>query len=589
MFFSAYLGNSSGEQHWQEMLDRHADWLGLSAHAFSRRVADGRVFAFGWVSLRPPNTDALVREDADRLTLISLNTLTRAEALAQESPRGFVTNAIRMDVSLASGEVRIAVPVLTVEQFYHAGDGRGWVFGNDLRLMLRWAGLELEERAVYAIFQFSFTPPPLTISRTVRRIPPGTQFVLPPGAASGAIERFFDARDLNLERGEASAEELLQEALDGVLAHVPPGAAMHFSGGLDSGLIAARLAAMGRQDTRLQNFSEGPGDTFRDVAPAMAAHLGLPFERVEWLPAEIPGALEEPAKEFSFPFADSATVPTRMLVRAMSQWDSRPSMFLEGSGGGSLFEWGVRHDGWRMVYALPLPLRRTAAILYRLGLWRCDARAVRPIAVLHASTQLPLLHAAAGSHSTLNGLAYQVPPEVWDSLRRTLNEGLTALSDGMEPRDQVALLALLRNTAHMSAMRTFDAMRRRGVPVLYPNLEPRVLRAGFSMAWDEKCPGRNQRAPLKGLLARSVPREWVHWPVRAFHFPFRDTFAHPAVRALVRDVVLSPRNPLMALCQREGVERVFRRAQAGQPLHVGARKFVWGLTFTSLWLNGLDM
>ena len=133
MFFFAFLGAPTGEPRWREFLSRHAEWLGLRPYAFSRAVADGRVFAFGWVSLRPPDTHALVREQGSGLTIIPLDTLTRAQALAQESPRGFETNAIRMDVSLLSGEVRVAVPILTVEQFYHANSGGDWAFANDLR------------------------------------------------------------------------------------------------------------------------------------------------------------------------------------------------------------------------------------------------------------------------------------------------------------------------------------------------------------------------------------------------------------------------------------------------------------------------
>jgi hypothetical protein len=193
MFFSAYLGSPEHEPRWRTHLERHARWLGLTAHAFSRAAADGRIFAFGWASLRPPDTGALVREDGNHLTIIPLDTLTRAEALAQEHPRGFTTNAIRMDVSLLSGEVRIAVPVLTVEQFYHANSGGDWVFGNDLRLMLRWAGLRLDGRAMYAFFQSDLMPPPFTISEMVRRMPGGSSFTLTPGSQP-SCRRWFDAR-----------------------------------------------------------------------------------------------------------------------------------------------------------------------------------------------------------------------------------------------------------------------------------------------------------------------------------------------------------------------------------------------------------
>jgi asparagine synthetase B (glutamine-hydrolysing) len=375
MFFSAYLGSPAQEPQWRENLGRHAAWLGLSAHAFSRGVANGRVFAFGWASLRPPDTDALVREDGDNLTVIPLDTLTRAEALAQGRPRGFTTNAIRMDVSLSSGEVRIEVPILTPEQFYWASGGGDWVFGNDLRLMLRWAGLELDDMAVYGLLQYGFIPPPLTISRTVHRISPGHRFVLQPLSPAASVEQSFDPGALRYtDRDTRDADELLREALDWVLSHAPLPAVMHFSGGVDSGLMAARLVAMGR----------------------------------------------------------------------------------------------------------------------------------------------------------------------------------------------------------------------RGILSVFPYLEPTVVRAAFSLTWNQKYEGRVLKVPLKRLLARSVPREWVYRSKGVFNFPFRATFTHPDARAFWADVVLSPQNPLLDYLIADKVRMVFHRAETGRPLHVGARKFLWGVTFGSAWLNGLE-
>jgi len=586
VFFFACMGSSDSIPRWREALSQHADWLGLTAYPFSRLISDGRVFAFGWVSLRPPDIDALVREDGDRLTIISLDTLTRAEALEQERPRGFETNAIRMDVSLLSGEVRVAVPIITPEQFYWASSGGDWVFGDDLRLMVRWTGLELDDVAVFAFLQYGFVPPPLTISRTVRRISPGHRLLLRPTPATASVERFFEPAELwYKDRDTSDADELLREALDGVLSKAPQPAVMHFSGGVDSGLMAARLAAMGRRDVRLQNFSEGPEDSFREVAPAMAAHLGLPFDRVEWEQSEIPDVLNDLAREYSFPFDDAATIPTMMLLRAMSRWIESPLSFLEGTAAASLLEWGLHYSKWRQIHLIPRPLRLAAAKMYQLGLWRHDSQWVRPLAALQTSTQMPLLNTM---RSTLNGVAYRIPPEIRTSMEHALAEGLTATTLDMDPRDGFSLLSLTRFGAHFSAIRGFEPMRRRGILSVFPYMEPAVVRAGFSLTWDQKYEGRVVKIPLKRLLARSVPREWVYWPKGVFNFPFRKTFTHADTRAFIEDVVLTPKNPLMGYLVVDNVKTVFRRAETGKPLHVGARKFLWGLTFASAWLNGLE-
>ena len=584
MFFSAYLGSPEHKTQWREALNRHAAWLGLTAHPFARALADGRIFEYGWVSLRPPDTNALVREEGGALTIIPLDTLTRAEALEQSSPRGFETNAIRMDVSLASGEVRVAVPVLTVEQFYHANIGGDWVFGNDLRLMLRWAGLRLDDLAAYAFLQWGFEPSPLTISQTVRRVSPGCRLVLRP-ASGVSEERLFDPGELRYaDRDTSDADELMREALDAVLSRVPLPALMHFSGGVDSGLMAARLAAMGRTDVRLQNFSHGARDSFRDVAPAMAAHLRFPFERVEWDPSQIMPALNDLAREYTSPFADAATIPTIMLVRAMRETGPLRS-YLEGTAAASLLEWGLHYPLRRIIYGIPRPLRQAGAALYRAGLWRYEKPWVRPFAALQTSVQMPLFHTM---QTTMGGYAYRVPPELQRRLFEVLAEGLTAVSLGLDPRDRFSLQSLVRFGAHFSAMRGFDPMRRRGLLPVFPFMEPPVVRAGFSLTWEQKYEGKVLKVPLKRLLARSVPAEWVYWPKGAFVLPFQAVFTHPDMRAFWADVALSPRNPLLGYCREERVRNVLRCAQAGEYLHSGARKFLWGFTFISAWLSQLE-
>jgi asparagine synthase (glutamine-hydrolysing) len=590
MFFSAYLGSPAQELKWRENLGRHAAWLGLSAHAFFRGVADGRVFAFGWVSLRPPDTDALVREDGDLLTVIPLNTLTRAEALAQGRPRGFVTNAIRMDVSLTSGEIRVAVPIVTVEQFYWAGDARAWVFGNDLRLMLRWAGLELDERAVYGFFQYDYIPPPLTISKTVRRIPGGFALALP-SAGEPSLAQVFDARELAVPHPESiSPAEQVRVALDGLLSRVPPSPVVHFSGGVDSGLIAARLAALGRRDARLQHFSSGPNDPFRDVAPQMAANLGLPSEQVEWQTSDVPAALGDLAKEYSFPMCDPAALPTLTLLHAMDRWAELPSMLVTGTAGGNVFNVGVRYETWRRIGAIPKPLRSLGARAYTLGLWKSNAKVARATVAMQKSVQFSVLQAAGGaiSHGTLVDLAYTIPPEVRADIERLLAEKYEAVTEGADPRDRIALMSMMRHSACLCGARPFDAMRKRGIPTVHAYAEPAMVRAGFSLSWEEKCEKGVLKSVLKRLLAESVPTEWAYHARSGFLLPFSDVFSHPGVRAIVRDEVLSPRNPVMAFCRPRGVEKVFRRAEAGQPMNPGARRFVWALTSLSLWLSQLE-
>jgi asparagine synthase (glutamine-hydrolysing) len=490
-----------------------------------------------------------------------------------------------MDVSLASGEVRIAVPVLSVEQFYHAEDGRNRVFGNDLRLMLRWAGLRLSDLAVYFLLHYDYVPPPDTLSETVQRVPPGHILTLGSGGTA-SVRRFFNPREIAGPPGDGEPVERMREALDCVLARMPSSAAVHFSGGVDSGLVAAQLMALGRSDVRLQNYTAGPeAGPFHGLASEMAEHLGMECDRVVWDPSGVPDLLHDLAREYSVPFIDPASVPTLFLVRELARRGQTPAMIATGTGAGYTLEARQWLATWRRIRAIPRPIRQLGAAVYPLWFWRVDSKPARAVAALQRSVQFNLIQNASSGHGTIHGLAYDIPTAVRTAMNEALEEAQMRMTDGLGPEDRVALASLLRHGTHMCGARPFDPLRRRGTLTLHPYMEPMVVRTAFSMSWAEKCPGREHKALLKSLLAQSVPREWVYREKGRFLTPFQDVFGHPAVQGLVRDLVLAPCNPLMVYCRPAGVERVFHRALEGQSLNVGARRFVWALTTLALWLE----
>lgn len=587
MFFAAFLGHPSYEPTWRDALQRHATWLGLSAHPYARTLGDGRVFAFGWASVSAPDTDALVRDDGHRLVLIPLDTPTRDIALADAPPRGFRTTATRLDVSLATGDVQVAVPVMTLEKFYYARVADGWLLGNDLRILIRLAGLDLDERAVYAIFQYSSIPSPLSISRTVHRAVPGHVLTLPADGSEARLHRFFHVGDLAEEWNGRDAGDYVAAAMDAAIARTQPPVAVHFSGGVDSALVAARLAALGRRDARLQRFTPGPADPFHDLSPKMAAHLGLAFEEVYWNPSDIVPILESLAREYATPFADPAALPTLMLIRVMSRWPVQPSAVLTGTGAQSLFASGAKAAKFRRVYCVPRALRRLVGAAYPLGLWRSASRVGWFVGAVNKAASLPAEYAAAGGHSSLDGFAFHMPPRARKELEDIALAEIDALAGGAGLAERIAVSGVVRNSLCQCGARPFDPLRRRGIRTVLPFTGPETVRAAFSLSWEQKCPNGVSKGLLKELLARQLPREWVYVLKGRFLLPYHETFSHPETREFVRDVVLSPGNPVLALCEPKHVEEVFRRVETGLPVHVGVRPFAWAITFLAAWLDGL--
>jgi len=57
------------------------------------------------------------------------------------------------------------------------------------------------------------------------------------------------------------------------------------------------------------------------------------------------------------------------------------------------------------------------------------------------------------------------------------------------------------------------------------------------------------------------------------------------MREYIKETALSPDNPLLEFCNADTVREMTARLQNGQPLSLGARKFVWTLAFASGWLR----
>src|SRR5690606_13157759 len=154
-------------------------------------------------------------------------------------------------------------------------------------------GEKVDARAIFSVLQFGAIVPPLSIAQGVRRVVPGANAVLP-------IVTYPDEPDEQANAIEAIVDETLRDIEFPIIL---------FSGGIDSGLIAARAKALAKHNAILVNFSFGSEDPESHLAEAMARHLGLKFERIT--SDESPTfCLETPGAIYPNPFADTSTVPS---------------------------------------------------------------------------------------------------------------------------------------------------------------------------------------------------------------------------------------------------------------------------------------
>ena len=593
MFFSAYLGSGAGFVPWQQAVARHAHWLGLSARVERRELVGQDLLGFAWLEHESRRGESHFSETGDRICARAYGAASPQDipaaggAVGGNLPGPTDGNVVRLIASLPDGELSVVVPPTTPEQFYFTRTTHGWVLADDLRIFAQVRETVLDEYAVYALLQYSAIPSAFTLYQEVQRVPTGHVMRLRRDSPAVECAPFFRPADLSRRGGdERDAEHWIQETLDAILTQVPAGAVLYFSGGVDSGLLAARFAHLGRRDVRLINYAFDAADEEHLLAVRMASHFGFTCELVPQAPEQATDVLERVGRDYSFPFGDISAIPTNALVHGSLPWAGQSGVVVEGTGADGAYGFAASYPKWRRAYAVPRVIRQQLARAYDwLDLWKFDTGLERAGRIVRKSATLPIGHAVVAQNA-LEGIAYDVPPQGRASFVRAVSEHLDVVTDGTTPEDRLSLLDLVWVCAGRMAPKSFDPLRLRGVSPVYPFLEPAMVSLSSTLSWETKCAGGQAKAILKRMLAREVPAEWVYRRKTGFTrgASARAMFASAPVQEFMYEVVLSPGNPLADYCRIDVVRRLVERARR-HSLSVGAHIFLWTLAFASAWLR----
>ena len=229
-------------------------------------------------------------------------------------------------------------------------------FGSTVRAVLPFLGKgqrRFSAAAIDAFLAHRYVPAPHTILENVRRLENGhwLRFDL----KTRLIETFAYWSP-HPTPGELPI--LLDQIVDmRTVADRPIG--LFLSSGIDSSVIAGRLARLGRSDIEAltASFPGSPMDESED-ARKTAIHLALRHSTVS-IPERISGDFEQIVADLDEPFADPSSMPTWYLCRHATQ---RFKVALGGDGldelmGGYKRVWKHLRTRWRRNWAAPwLPL-----------------------------------------------------------------------------------------------------------------------------------------------------------------------------------------------------------------------------------------
>ncbi|MFB9886474.1 asparagine synthase (glutamine-hydrolyzing) [Balneatrix alpica] len=270
---------------------------------------------------------------------------------------------------------------------YHHSE-QGLAFASLLRALLPWLpeqARQLCPQAVDAYLAHRYIPAPMTLLQGVQRLENGHYLQYELQTRRLSKHCYWQAQPASTTA--TSLEQLYQELDTSIalrtVADRPVG--LFLSGGVDSAVVACRLAAQGYQN--IKAFTAAfPGSHFdeSEAAARTAQKLGLPFQAVK-MPAQIEADFAQLVTDLDEPFADPSSLPLWYLAK---QATTEVKVVLNGDGGDELFAGYKRYRQhlrrqWRGNWRLPL--RPPASLAHKgwpkvateLGLSWLDAYCLR--------------------------------------------------------------------------------------------------------------------------------------------------------------------------------------------------------------------
>lgn len=433
---------------------------------------------------------------------------------------------------------------------------------------------EVCDEAALSVLQFGACVPPWSPWKGVSRFLPGyryrgTELIEPlPIQHSGGFAH------LDAERQADRVVGLIDAILCESLTDAAP--IVLFSGGVDSGILAGRLAALGRSDTVLVNYSFGPTDQEADLAEQMASELGLRYERV-FASRDLCASLDEPGRVYPMPFGDSSTVPTSDLAHSVvGLLQSSSSLIIDGTGADGAFGMVGKSDRWRQVYRVPRVARNLAGSLYRSTLWLRPGRFEAAFKVACRAAQLPLMPASLAQNA-LRGTHYD------KQRQRSVHQDLSSWVAGVvgdNTRTQVIAGDLALVCANIFAQKSLPILQGGGHDVLYPFLHPEMLAEVLASGpeWRMRVP----KEPLKVALARLVPKWMVERPKSGFTDPESSVFFTVGFIDHLREAC-KPSSPIAHLVDQSRMLEACRYLEQGRALPVQTGNLLWAFVFTDRW------
>ena len=455
----------------------------------------------------------------------------------------------------------------------------------------------IDREALTLFFRHKYVPAPHSIFEEIRKLRPGYWVEIDDAGRIGSPTAYWDlfsilASGRKFSGSAVDAADRLEDLLRTsvrrrLVADVPVGAFL--SGGIDSSTIVAIAQAVSSQPVRTFTIGNESADFDEaDDAALVARHLGTDHTSLVVTPSDALEVVGRLGAMYDEPFGDSSQIPTH-LVSALAR--QHVTVALSGDGGDELFGGYNRYVWapaiWNRLQRVPGAPRRVAA---RVGCavptawWDAAARAVpaprRPRNLGNKITKVLDVADARSEAEVFHRIVSH-----WPDPGRLVRGGHEPTTTHTDP-------ASWPDGSFAEQMMAVDA-----VTYLPDDILAKVDRASMAVSLEARVPlldrdivefaaslspaflirdGRS-KAPLRDVLARSVPDEMFQRPKAGFGVPL-DSWLRGPLAGWARERLMS--EPVRAHLHGAVVDEVWGKLQAGRGSHAYR---IWDVVMFAEW------
>jgi len=490
-------------------------------------------------------------------------------------------------ISILDSKIIIKIPFPSTESIFYKKYHKGIEISNDLRLLYNESD-DLDNAGITSLLMLGSIVPPLTPFNKIKSLLPGFTYELDTSSLAFKADDNSQWSTPSVDDKTLSTSKQMKKFSDTLDAIIQANCHTNnpvvlFSGGVDSSIIASRLAKMGWNDTSLVHCSFGNDDPETEVARSIAKALNLPLDIVSWDINTGYESLTNAAELYRHPFCDQSCVPTYALTKSIITNYGNERSILDGTGADGAFGLHKKIHLSQLLYSVPPAIRQSIGKLYPLfNLWKTTGRFEYYVKLMRRSSIIPEL-ANSIALNPLANIGFFANSKNIALVSYLCEDWVKSVKGTNEQLEEIPLLDIALICARTFSQKNFSPLISHNFQINYPFLDHKMVDLALSHAnfW----PGNNvAKNILKKLLISSVPEKLVYRKKSGFLAPMEEQFSHPVFIEHI-NTITDTNSPLYPVVNQKVLTKLIDLINQRKSLPLQTYGFLWGITFSNAWLT----